>query len=174
MTRRQGWTFGAFIGGTEYLTVPGSAYKRPELFGTWGEADAALSESGLRSNPYQDFTVAYVTEVLHGGVTLGCAYLVTDAPDASMVVREVYRQGDGTVRAAEIVSAAGGRLTVQLGRGQVSWADAEVWAHPERHGLERYTCPGHGGAVCQYGACDEIRLTDVDGLRVMVRELASV
>ena len=173
MTKRQGWTFGAFMGGTEYLTVLGSAYKRPQLFGTWGEADEALSESGLRSNPRLDMTVTYVTEVSHPGVTLGYAYRVTDAPDASIVVREVWRQGDGAVYAADVTSPAGGRYTAHLDRGQVSWADAEVWAHPERHGLERYFCPGHGGAACQYGACDEIRLTDVDGLRAMVRELAS-
>lgn len=172
MGARQGWTFGAFMGGTEYLTVPGSAYRRPELYAAWGEADEALSASGLRGNPYMDATVAYVTEVAHGGVSLGYAYRVAEAPGARVAVLEVYRQGDGTVYAARVVSPAGGRLTVRLERGQMSGGDAEVWAHPERHGMHRFTCPGHNGRVCYYGMCDEWRYTAIGELREAAQAVA--
>jgi hypothetical protein len=166
--QRAGWAFGTFIGSIDWLTIPGSAYRRPELYVTWEEADRALNVSGLRGNPYQDYTVAYVTETPHSGCSGGYAFRITDAPGARLTVLEVFRTGDHQPYAALCVSPAGGRFTAHLDRGQVSWADHEVWAHPQRHGLGRWHCPGHGGAVCQYGACDEIRITDAEGFRLLV------
>jgi hypothetical protein len=83
----------------------------------------------------------------------------------SMTVTRVYRDGHERQHAARVTPPAGGQYIANLDRGAVFWAEPDVWAFPEQHGLHRYYCPGHNGAVCQYGMCDEIRVTDLDGLR---------
>ena len=85
----------------------------------------------------------------------------------SMTVTKVWRQGLPRQHAVSVTSAAGGKFTANLERGTVSWAEPDVWAFPGCHGLERYYCPGHGGGVCQYGACDEVRVTDLSRLRIL-------
>jgi hypothetical protein len=85
-------------------------------------------------------------------------------------VTRVWRDGAGLVRTVELTAADGARFSVTRRREGapwvLSWADPgdavhDVWAHPERYGMTRWYCPGHGGGVCQYGACDEIRYTRV-------------
>ena len=87
----------------------------------------------------------------------------------SMTVTKVWRQGLPRQHAASVTSAAGGKFTAGLERGTVSWAEPDVWAFPECHGLHCYYCPGHNGGVCQYGACDEIRVTDLAALQEAAR-----
>ena len=88
--------------------------------------------------------------------------------DARIV--KVWRNQSGAVYAASMRAADGARFDVQQvqRRGAamwvLSWANHPdegpcAWEHPERYGFERWYCPGHGGGVCQYGACDEIRYT---------------
>ena len=83
---------------------------------------------------------------------------------AAYEVTRLWR-ASGKYHGADVTSPAGGRFTAYFARGQVMWAEPDVWAFPERHGLVRYYCPGHGGAVCQYGACDEIRVADLAQLK---------
>ena len=82
-----------------------------------------------------------------------------------MKVITVYRAGNARQDAVKAESDAGGQFTANLDRGWISWAEPDVWERPEAHGLYRYYCPGHNGHVCYYGACDEIRVRDLDGLR---------
>ena len=89
---------------------------------------------------------------------------------ATMTVTTVYRQGLPGQHAARVTSPAGGQFTANLERGTVSWAEPDVWAFPEKHGLYRYYCPGHNGGVCQYGMCDETRVRDIDALQAAVSE----
>ena len=72
---------------SRYLTILGSAYRKPELYGTREEAEAALNgRPGLRSAPHKNMTVAHVTEVPHGGVSgRGFAYPITGAFDSEQV-----------------------------------------------------------------------------------------
>jgi hypothetical protein len=98
-----------------------------------------------------------------------------DEQAAPFTVARVFRDGAGMVRTAELAAADGARFHVTRRREDapwvLSWADPgdtvhDVWAWPERYGMVRWYCPGHGGGVCQYGACDEIRYTlpvDVTG-----------
>jgi len=80
-----------------------------------------------------------------------------------MEILKVYRDQAGNPRAVTARNN-GGEFTVNFTRGWVSWAEPDVWAFPERFGLTRYTCPGHNGHVCYYGACDEIRIADLPAL----------
>lgn len=89
-----------------------------------------------------------------------------------MEVITVYREGLPQQHAARVRSDAGGEFTANLDRGSVSWAEPDVWAFPQEHGLYRFTCPGHGGQVCFYGVCDEIRVRDLEDLRQIVSEHA--
>ncbi len=78
-----------------------------------------------------------------------------------VIITRVWRDGADWQHAVD-VTTAGGRYHARISDGAVSWADAHVWADPGAYGLERVTCPGHGGAVCQYGACDYIRPAGLD------------
>jgi hypothetical protein len=70
---------------SRYLTILGSAYRRPELYGTREQAEAALDKRGLRNAPHMNMTVAHVTEVPHGGVSgRGFAYPITGAFDSEV------------------------------------------------------------------------------------------
>jgi hypothetical protein len=81
---------------------------------------------------------------------------------ADVTVTRVWRDGADWQHAVSITTA-GGRYHARIGDGAVTWADAHVWADPAGYGLERVTCPGHGGSdVCQYGACDYIRPAGLD------------
>jgi hypothetical protein len=87
MKNRSGWAFGdhgTHDGGpSAYLTILGSAYTAPELYGTREEAEEALGRHPLRNSPHMNMTVAHVTETPHGGVTgRGYAYPITGAFDA--------------------------------------------------------------------------------------------
>ena len=73
------------------------------------------------------------------------------------IIETVYRLGNGQPYAVRLAMSDGNAATVHLGDGHVSWADPDVWAYPERYGLERWYCPGHNGRPCYYGACDMIR-----------------
>lgn len=99
-----------------------------------------------------------------GGTLTPCDYAVPQSR-----VTRVWRTGGGPY-AVDMVAVDGHRFTVHLARGNISWAEPEVWAYPERYGITRYYCPGHGGAVCQYGACDENRyLGTLPGVRDLAR-----
>jgi hypothetical protein len=77
MTERTGWAYGTTSSG-QWLTIPGSAYKRPVLHPAREDAETALAASPLAGNPHMHLTVAHVTEVEHGGVTVtGLAYRIT-------------------------------------------------------------------------------------------------
>ena len=93
---------------------------------------------------------------------------------AAMTVAAVYRQGLPRQHAARVTSPAGGQFTARLDTGTVSWAEPDVWAFPEKHGLYRYYCPGHNGGVCQYGMCDETRVRDLAELGRAVSEFERV
>lgn len=71
----------------------------------------------------------------------------------------VYRNGAGEISAVTVSTPEGDGFTVRMSDRMLSWATPDVWAFPNAFGCERYTCPGHNGAVCQYGACDGIRFT---------------
>ena len=88
-------------------------------------------------------------------------------------VTRVWHNSAGEVYAVNVEPAAGEGYTAALARGQVSWATPDVWAYPQRFGLTRYTCPGHGGHVCYYGMCDEIRVADLAWLRAAAAEADS-
>jgi hypothetical protein len=92
-------------------------------------------------------------------------YPFGDVAVATMTATTVYRQGLPRQHAARVTSPAGGQFTARLDVGTVSWAEPDVWAFPEKHGLYRYYCPGHNGGVCQYGMCDETRVQDLDALQ---------
>jgi hypothetical protein len=101
---------------------------------------------------------------------------MTETTAATRTITRVWRNSDGTARAADVTSPAGGRYTAVLDRGWIQWAEVDVWADPAAHGLTRFTCPGHNGQVCFYGMCDEIRVADLEGLRAAAgafRETAS-
>ena len=95
MANRSGWTYGERIPQTsEFLTVLGSAYRAPVLYGTQAEAQAALDAFGPA--PHMRLEVAHVTERAHGGVSgRGYAYRITGAPASNWQVpaRDV-RPGD--------------------------------------------------------------------------------
>jgi hypothetical protein len=75
---RAGWAFGDISTGSgEWLTVLGSALRSPDLYGTEGEAVAALDVSGYRAVKHLTMAVRHVTEVRHGGVSGGYAYRIT-------------------------------------------------------------------------------------------------
>lgn len=69
---------------SRYLTILGSAHRKPELFGSREEAEAALDKRpGLRSAQHMNMVVAHVTEVPHPGVSgRGFAYPITGAFDS--------------------------------------------------------------------------------------------
>jgi len=101
---------------------------------------------------------------------------MTVTAERTATITRVWRNSDGTARAVDVTSAEGGKFTANLDRGWISWAEPDVWGDPGAHGLYRFTCPGHNGQVCFYGVCDEIRVTDLEGLRAaagMRRETAS-
>ena len=101
---------------------------------------------------------------------------MTDTAERQATITRVWRDSDGTIRAVDLTSAAGGKFTANVNRGWISWAEPDVWAFPEQHGLYRFTCPGHNGQVCFYGMCDEIRVAGLEGLRAAAagrRETAS-
>lgn len=80
-------------------------------------------------------------------------------PEVPEVVK-TYRSGSGAVDAVTLRAADGAEFTVRLSRRQVSGADERVWAHPERYGIDRWYCPGHGpSGICPYGMHDENRYT---------------
>lgn len=83
----------------------------------------------------------------------------TAAP--AVAVLQVWRSGLVSQHAVK-VQAGDGAYTATISTGRVSWADGHVWADPAAYGLERVYCPGHGGGVCQYGACDYIRPAGLD------------
>jgi hypothetical protein len=97
-------------------------------------------------------------------------YPFGDVAVATMTATTVYRQGLPRQHAARVTSPAGGQFTARLDVGTVSWAEPDVWAFPEKHGLYRYYCPGHNGGVCQYGMCDETRVRDLAELGRAVSE----
>ena len=79
---RDVWTYGEHKGElSRYLTILGSAYRRPTLYASQAEAETALDKSGMRGAVHMNMTVAHVTEVPHGGVTgaYGYAYPITGA-----------------------------------------------------------------------------------------------
>ena len=92
MKNRSGWAFGDRgvwnVGEhkgdlSRYLTILGSAYDAPELYGTQAEAESALSRHPLANSPHMNMVVAHVTEVPHSGVTgPGYAYPITGAFDS--------------------------------------------------------------------------------------------
>ena len=88
----------------------------------------------------------------------------------SITITRVWRQGLPRQHAVSVTSPAGGKYTANLERGGISWAEPDVWAFPEKHGLYRYYCPGHNGQVCFYGMCDETRVTDLAGLQAAALE----
>ena len=77
MANRSGWTYGERIPETsEWLTVLGSAYRAPVLYGTQAEAQAALDAFGPA--PHMRLVVAHVTERPDGRVSgRGYAYRIT-------------------------------------------------------------------------------------------------
>ena len=88
---RKGWAFGDRgvwnVGEhkgeqSRYLTILGSAYRRPKLYATREEAAAAMGRHPLAKSPHLNMTVAHVTEVSHGGVSGGYAYAITGAFDS--------------------------------------------------------------------------------------------
>lgn len=78
--KRHGWAFGEFTGSRDWLTIPGSYYRRPELHQTRMAAEAAMSAHPLYGSAHAHLEVAHVTEVRHGGVSGGYAYRVTAPP----------------------------------------------------------------------------------------------
>ena len=62
-----------------------------------------------------------------GGKTMG-----------SITITRVWRQGLPRQHAVSVTSPAGGKYTANLERGGISWAEPDVWAFPEKHGLYRY------------------------------------
>jgi hypothetical protein len=76
-------------------------------------------------------------------------------------VTRVWRDGLPWQHAVRI-QAGDGAYTARISDGALSWAEPHVWADPAAYGLERVYCPGHGGGVCQYGACDYIRPAGLD------------
>ena len=92
MANRSGWAYGDRgvwnVGEhkgdlSRYLTILGSAYTAPKLYGTQAEAEAALDKTGMRAAKHLNMVVVHVTEVAHGGVTgRGYAYPITGAFDS--------------------------------------------------------------------------------------------
>lgn len=91
MGNRSGWAFGDrgvwSVGEhkgelSRYLTILGSALRRPVLYGTRAEAVAVLAGHPLRDSRHMNMVVAHVTEVPHGGVSGGFAYPITGAFDS--------------------------------------------------------------------------------------------
>jgi hypothetical protein len=77
------WNVGEHKGEqSRYLTIIGSAHKRPVLHDTRELAEAALGASPASKWTYIHLEVAHVTEVQHGGVSGGYAYPITGAFDA--------------------------------------------------------------------------------------------
>jgi len=78
---RSGWAYGdrsEWQGeASRYLTILGSAYRRPVLHSTREQAEAALNEAGIRHARHMNMVVAHVTEVPHRGVSSGYAYRIT-------------------------------------------------------------------------------------------------
>ena len=88
---RSGWAFGDRgvwnVGEhkgeqSRYLTILGSAHRRPKLYATQDEAAAAMGRHPLAKSPHLNMVVAHVTEVSHGGVSGGYAYPITGAFDS--------------------------------------------------------------------------------------------
>ena len=88
---RSGWAFGDRgvwnVGEhkgeqSRYLTILGSALRRPKFYATREEAERALDAAGMRHATYMDMVVAHVTEVPHSGVSSGYAYPITGAFDS--------------------------------------------------------------------------------------------
>lgn len=84
MTRtapREGYAAGLLIGGTDYLTIPGSAYYRVTLHPTAEAAQAELATWHPTQRP--NGVVRKVREVYHPGVTVtSTAYRVIEEPEA--------------------------------------------------------------------------------------------
>ena len=79
-----------------------------------------------------------------------------------VTVTRVWRPGLPWQHAVSITTGDGS-YHARISDGAVSWADLHVWADPGAYGLERVTCPGHGGTgICEYGACDYIRPAGLD------------
>ncbi len=78
------WTVGEHAGElSRYLTILGSAHRKPVLYDTQAEAEAALDKTNLRSAKHMNIVVAHVTEVPHPGVSgRGFAYPITGAFDS--------------------------------------------------------------------------------------------
>ena len=79
---RSGWAYGdrgrSPLGEpSDWLTVLGSAYRRPELYATQAGAERALDDAGIRHALHMNIEVAHVTEVAHGGVSGGYAYRIS-------------------------------------------------------------------------------------------------
>jgi len=87
---RSGWAFGdrgVWDGEqSRYLTILGSRWSRPRLYGTQGEAETALAGHPLAKSPHLNMQVAHVTEVAHGGVSGGFAYAIRGAFASEMAV----------------------------------------------------------------------------------------
>jgi hypothetical protein len=81
VTVRSGWAYGELVGSDDWLTIMGSAHRRPVLHATVAEAETALAGEAYRDSPHLDLVVRHVTEVPHGGVSGGWAYRVTTITD---------------------------------------------------------------------------------------------
>jgi hypothetical protein len=78
--RRQGFTFGLFIGSREWLTVLGSFFRLPDLRATREEAELDMAAfQAMRTadgNRVPNLEVAEVEMVRHSGVSGGWAFRV--------------------------------------------------------------------------------------------------
>jgi hypothetical protein len=76
---RKGYTFGSYIGSREWLTVPGSFYRLPELRATREEAERDLAAfRALHSTEPFPLETAEVVMIRHSGVTGGWAFKVME------------------------------------------------------------------------------------------------
>ena len=87
---------------------------------------------------------------LDGGLAVNPLVLITET---------VYRNAADEITAIKVSTPEGDGFTFRTSDRMLSWATPDVWANPQAFSCERYTCPGHNGAVCFYGACDGIRFT---------------
>lgn len=85
---RSGWAYGDRLVSepgepSEWLTILGSAYRRPVLYATQDEAERALDGAGIRYAVHMNIVVVHVTEVAHGGVSGGYAYRISAVPPSA-------------------------------------------------------------------------------------------